>query len=116
MLFQCAVLVAAEKPVVQISETEGSNAKVLKLDCIVTYMGKRVTSGVRWTDQKGNELSATSHLEMTLKPGANVARCMYKVGGWEGSRTLTKILNMGGGGTGGGDSSSGKLQVMIPAE
>jgi len=108
-------LVSAEKPTAEIKESEGSNAKVMKLDCIVTYKGQRVTSGVRWTDGKGNERSASSHLEMALKPGANVARCLYEVGGWSGSRTITKILEMGGGGSSGSGSSS-KMALVITDE
>ena len=89
-------------------ESEGSNAKVMKIDCIVTYKGKRVTTGVSWTDGKGKVLSKNSHLEMALKAGANVARCVYYVDGWSGSKTLTKMLTIGGHES----STSGKESAM----
>ena len=80
----------------------------MKIDCIVTYKGKRVTTGVSWTDGKGKALSDNSHLEMALKAGANVARCVYKVDGWSGAKTLTKMLTIGGHES----STSGKVSAL----
>ena len=105
---QCFFILFAVKPVVEIKESKDSNSKVLKLDCIVMFKGKRVTSGVIWLDGKDKKMSANSHVEIALKPGANVAKCKYEVGGWSGSRTLTKFLQVSGG-EGGDSSSSGKI-------
>ena len=74
----------------EIKESKGSTPNVLKLDCIVTYMGQHGLARVSWWDGKNNKLSDNSHLEFALKPGDNVFRCKYKVNYWSGTRTLIK--------------------------
>ena len=100
--------ISGEKPKAEIKETQGSSANQIKLDCIVTYNSKRVTEGISWVDAEGKTLSDNSHVEVTLKPGTNVMKCKYAVGGWTGYKTIMKMLHIGGSG---GGSSSGRCSA-----
>ena len=90
--------VTGAKPKVEIKESQGSAENKIKLDCIVTYNNQRVTNGVTWADGDGKQISDNSHVEVTLKPLVNTMKCKYNVGGWTGSRTITKIFQIGGSG------------------
>lgn len=103
--------ISDHKPKVEIKESAGSSANKIKLDCVVTHNNKPVTSGVTWVDAEGKVLSDNSQVEVTLKPGANVMKCKYSVAGWTGSRTITKIMQIGGGGS----SSAGKMLRSVTA-
>ena len=93
------------KPEAEIKESQGSAENKIKLDCIVTYNNQRVTKGVTWADGDGNQISDNSQVEVTLKPGTNVMKCLYEVAGWTGSRTIMRTVQVGGGS---GGSSAGK--------
>lgn len=84
--------IPGEKPEVEIEEQRGAAENEYLLDCIVKYEGKRLTSGVSWTDAQGKVLSDNSHLKIVLKVGENVVRCQYQAGGWTGTKTLTMVV------------------------
>lgn len=94
-------LLLAAKPDVQVKEKQDGTH--LTLDCIVMYQGKRVTTGVIWTDGKGHVLSENDHLEINLKGGMNMMRCKYEVGGYAGYKTLVRILQISGSAGGSGE-------------